>query len=115
MIDIEAVKKAIELTQEGKYKEAEELYLNLVEQYPEESALLSAFGLFYVNIKDYDKAVIYLQKACEIKETLGTVASLGFAECERKNYAQAASILEHALEFGNNIDIFNKSRVKILY
>lgn len=108
MIDIEAVKKAIELTQEGKYKEAEELYLNLVEQYPNESALLSAFGLFYVNIKDYDKAVIYLQKACEIKETIGTVASLGFAECERKHYATAATILEYALTLGNNIDVYNK-------
>jgi len=108
MIDIGAVKKAIELTQEGKFQEAENLYMELLKENPTESALLSAIGLFYVNLRNYDKAVIYLRKACDIKETIGTVASLGFAECERKNYAQAASILEHALEFGNNIDIFNK-------
>ena len=108
MIDIDAVKKAIELTQEGKFEEAEELYLKLLEQNPEESALLSAIGLFYVNLRNYDKAVEYLKRACKIKETIGTVASWGFAECERKNYAQAASVLEHALNFGDNIDIYNK-------
>ena len=108
MIDIEAVKKAIELTQRGEYKKAEELYIELLKQNPNESALLSAFGLFYVNLKNYDKAVDYLKKACQIKETLGTVASLGFAEYERKNYTDAASYLEHALNFGDNIDIYNK-------
>ena len=108
MIDIEAVKKAIQLTQEGKYDEAEKLYLELLEQCPDESALLSAIGLFYVNLKNFDRAVIFLKRACEIKETIGTVASLGFAECERKNYAEAASILEHALSFGDNIDVYNK-------
>ena len=108
MIDIEAVKNAIELTQEGHYKEAEELYMKLLEQNPEESALLSAIGLFYVNLKDYDKAVMYLHKACEIKETIGTVASLGFAECERGNYAKAVSILERAILLGDNIDVYNK-------
>lgn len=108
MIDIEAVKQAIKLTQEGRYDEAEELYLKLLEQNPNESALLSAIGLFYVNIRDYDKAVSYLEKACEIKETVGTVAALGFAECERKHYGTAATILEYALKLGNNIDVYNK-------
>ena len=108
MIDIEAVKKAIKLTQEGKYEEAEELYLELLDKNPDESALLSAAGLFYVNLKNYDKAVKFLKKACKIKETIGTVASLGFAEYERGNYTEAAAVLEHALNFGDNIDVYNK-------
>ena len=108
MIDIEEVKKAILLTQLGKYNEAEKLYLSLLEQSPGESALLSAFGLFYVNTGNYDKAVEYLKKACKIKESFGTVASLGFAEYERKNYKEASEILEHSLELGENPDIYNK-------
>ena len=108
MINIESVKKAIVLTQMGRYNEAEQLYLNLLEKNPNESALLSAFGLFYVDTGNYDKAVEYLKKACKIKETLGTVASLGFAEYERGNYQQSAEILEHSLEFGENADIYNK-------
>ncbi len=108
MIDIESVKKAIMLTQIGKFDEAEQLYKSLLEKNPNESALLSAFGLFYVNTGNYDKAVDYLKRACEIKETLGTVASLGFAEYERGNYSESAEILEHSLEFGENADIYNK-------
>lgn len=108
MIDIEKVKQAVQYTEEGKYREAEEIYYSLLEKNPHESALLSAFGLFYVNTGNYNKAVEYLRQACEIKETLGTVASLGFAEYERKNYAEASRILEHALSFGENPDIYNK-------
>ena len=108
MIDIDEIKKGIALTQDGKYEEAEELYIKLLEQYPNESILLSTIGLFYINMQNYDKAVSYLRQACEIKESLGSVAALGFAECERKNYEEAIPILEHALNFGDNIDVYNK-------
>ena len=59
-------------------------------------------------MKQYDKAVEYLQKACDIKETLGTVSALGFAQYECKKYEESAATLEHALEFGENIDVYNK-------
>lgn len=108
MINIETLKQAITLTKEGKYKEAEEIYTQLLEENPNESALLSTVGLFYVNLHNYDKAVKFLKKACEIKETIGTVSAYGFAEYERKNYNMAAQVLEKALTFGENIDIYNK-------
>ena len=114
MIDIDAVKKAIELTQNSKYNEAESLYLKLLEDNPEDGILLSAIGLFYVSINDYDKAVLYLKKACKIKETLGTLSALGFAEYERENYPEAASILKHALNLGSNIDVYNKLILSLL-
>ena len=108
MIDIETLNRAIILTKNGQIEEAENIYLSLFSENPEDPLLLSAFGLFYVNIQDFEKAIKYLEKACEIKETLGTVSALGFAEFERKNFAKSAQLLEKALVLGENPDIYNK-------
>lgn len=108
MIDTDKIQEAVLLTKSGKYKEAESIYLELYNKTPNELPLLSLIGLFYVLLKDYDNAIFYLTRACEEKETLGTVSALGFAEFERQNYARAAEILELALKYGSNPDIYNK-------
>ena len=73
MIDIKLIKKAILLTQAGKIDEAKEIYGKLLNDNPDNADLLSVVGLFYVNIGDFEKASEILKKACDIKETLGTV------------------------------------------
>lgn len=108
MISFENINEAVALTKQGKYSEAEQIYLELLNENPNEHVLLSAFGLFYINCGNYDKAIDLLLKACNIKETLGTVSALGFAEFELRNYKNAASYLEKSLDFGNNPDIYNK-------
>lgn len=108
MIDLEALNKAITLTKQGLFEEAEKIYTKLLEQEPDNSPLLSAFGLFYVSRGDFGKASYYLKKACEIKESLGTVSALGVSEYKRGKYQEAAEILEHALEFGETVDIYVK-------
>lgn len=108
MIDLETLNKAILLTQKGLIKEAEALYLDLYKKEPNDYILLSAMGLFYVNIEDYKNAQIYLKKACEINETLGTVSALGFAEYEQGHYQKAVETLEHALSFGDSAEVYNK-------
>ena len=60
MIDIESLNKAIILTKNGKFKEAEKLYLELYNDNPEDHMLLSAMGLFYVNMANFDKATAIL-------------------------------------------------------
>ena len=55
MIDIELVKKAILLTQQGKIAEAREIYNNLEQENPDNPDLMSIIGLFYVNIYDFEK------------------------------------------------------------
>lgn len=108
MIDIEALNKAIALTQSGHFKEAEEIYSDLLKSEPENPTLLSFVGLFYVNIRDFERAGEYLKKACKISETLGTVSALGFCEFEKQEYAKAIPILEHALELGDSADVYDK-------
>lgn len=108
MIDLDLVKKAIALTKSGKTDEAQNIYERLLKDNPENPDLLSIFGLFYVNIGNFEKASEILLKACNIKETLGTLSALGFAEFERKDYEKAAEYLEKSLLFGENADIYNK-------
>ena len=108
MIDIEQIQKAISLTQQGKILEAEEIYQNILKENPDNPDILSIIGLFYVNISNFEKAVKILEKAAELKQTLGTISALGFAYFEQKNYAKTAEYLEKSLEFGENADIYNK-------
>ena len=105
---IEEIKEAISLTQAGRFNEAENIYTKLLAENSENSVLLSAIGLFYINVGNYDKACEYLEKACKIKETFGTLSALGFAEYDRENYTKAASVLEHTLKFGENADIYSR-------
>ena len=108
MIDLEQIKKAIAYTQAGKFEEACAIYNHLLSNNSDNPDLLSIVGLFYVNIGDFEKASEILEKACNIKKTLGTVSALGFAEFERKDYKKAAEILENSLEYGENADVYNK-------
>lgn len=105
---IERIKDAISLTQAGKYAEAEEIYSELLKENSDNSVLLSAVGLFYINLGDFDKACEYLKKACGIKESLGTLSALGFAEYDRENYYDAAEVLSKALKYGENQDIYDR-------
>lgn len=108
MIDIELLQKAIALTQNGKISEAKAIYDGLLTENPDDVNLLSVYGLFYVNIGNYDKACEILRKACGIKESFGTVSALGFAEYEKGNFREAAEVLEKAVSYGENPDIYNK-------
>ena len=62
MINIEVLNKAIALTQNGNIREAEALYLKLLEEEPENYLILSSLGLFYVNIQNFEKASEKLQE-----------------------------------------------------
>lgn len=108
MINLDDLQNAIRLAQDGKFKEAEDIYEALLLQDPEDSNLLSAYGLLYVNIGNFEKAVEFLTRACEIKETFGTISALGLAEFEMQNYQKASETLEKSLKYGQNPDIFNK-------
>jgi tetratricopeptide (TPR) repeat protein len=108
MMDIEELNKAIHYTQVGNFQEAEIIYKKLLEDNSDNFLLLSAVGLFYINLGNYEIASSYLQKAYGIKKTLGSVSALGFAEFEQSNYEKAAEILEEALIYGENIDIYDK-------
>ncbi len=106
MIDIKFLQEAITLSQTGKISEAESLYQKLLLDFPDDFNLLSAMGLFYVSLRDFDRALNYLKQAFEIKETLGTASALGFAEYERKDFKKAIFYLEKALDYGDSSEVY---------
>ena len=108
MIDINILQKAIVLTQQGNFDEAEKIYRELEKQNSDDVTLLSTFGLFYVSKRDFEKASYYLEKACSIEESFGVISALGYAKYEQKNYKDAAIVFERALSFGENADVYDK-------
>ena len=108
MINQVKLNKALEFVKNQKYDEAEQLYNELLGENPDDSNLLAFVGLFYINTGNYVNAVTLLKKACEIKETAGTVSALGFSQYEIGDYISAAQTLKHALELGENPEIYDK-------
>ena len=107
-MDINELQKAILLTKEGKLHEAEKIYIDLLKEESENPILLSAFGLFYVALKNYEKAEEFLKKACELKCSLGSLSALGNAQFEQKKYKETVQSMLSALNYGQNVDIYNK-------
>lgn len=108
MIDLEKIQNAITLTKNGKIQEAEAIYQDQLTNSPNDFNLLSIYGLFCVNIGNFEKACGYLEKASQLHPSMGTLSALGFAEIECNKLKEAVNHLEKALEYGQNIDIFNK-------
>ncbi|MCQ2743444.1 MAG: tetratricopeptide repeat protein [bacterium] len=108
MTDRKLLTDAINLTMHGKYKEAEQIYKNLLENDADDYMLLSAIGLFYVSTKSYCEAKKYLKRASEINPSLGTISALGFAYYENGEFEEAAKILTDVLKYGENPDIYDK-------
>ena len=105
-MDRASLEKALELTKNANFIEAEKIYTDLLEKEPENSVLLSTVGLFYITLGDYGKASYYLEKSCSIKETAGNLVAYGISEFERKNFRNSAIILVRALEFVEAEEIY---------
>ena len=105
-MDRASLEKALELTKNANFIEAEKIYTDLLEKEPENSVLLSTVGLFYITLGDYGKASYYLEKSCSIKETAGNLVAYGISEFERKNFRNSAIILVRALEFVESEEIY---------
>ena len=107
-MDKTLLEKALELTKNSKFLEAEKIYTDMLEAEPEDYILLSAVGLFYISQRNFNKASYYLEKSCNINETAGNVTAYGISEFERKNFKNSAIILERALEFIQTEEIYQK-------
>lgn len=108
MIDLNNIEQAILLARKGKTKEAETLYLEMLEKEPDNDIILSAAGLLYISIGNFGKACEYLERAVSIKKSFGNVSALGLSYFEKGDYEKAAEILEESLKLGENEDIYNK-------
>ena len=97
MISIEELNKAIDLTKKGHLKDAEEIYLQLFTKDSKNHVLSSAIGLFYASIGNLKKASEFLEKACELNKSQGTLSALGYVEYEKKTMKKLQKFLNTPL------------------
>ena len=114
-MDLDSLQQAFLLTQQGKFSEAKDIYLKLLESNPDNDIVLSTFGLYYVFIKDYDNAAKLLEKAYSVRKTFGTVSAFGFCLFKKGDYIKASDILEEALSYGENTEVYHNLVSSLFY
>jgi tetratricopeptide (TPR) repeat protein len=91
---------ASKLFQDGKYKEAAEVFNTIVENVPEYGEAYFNLALCYVRMNDMDKAIPQLEKSIELKPDLITAYGiLGEAYLGKKEFENAITVFNKGIEF----------------
>lgn len=104
--DEERFRTATEYLDTGRYAEAEQMFLEYQEKYPEEYNALWNLGLVYENTKQYDKAIAafseYLEMQPEDPQGHNRIDHIRFKQSivllQDKNYKQAEPLLKALAE-----------------
>jgi tetratricopeptide (TPR) repeat protein len=91
------------LFQDGKYKEAAEVFSTIVENIPEYAEAHFNLALCYVRMNDVDKAIPHLEKSIELKPDLTTAYGiLGEAYLGKKEFEKAINVFNKGIESDPN-------------
>jgi tetratricopeptide (TPR) repeat protein len=91
------------LFQDGKYKEAAEVFKAIIEKVPEYAEAHFNLALCYVRMNDMDNAIPSLEKSIELKPDLTTAYGiLGEAYLGNKEFDKAINVLTKGVEFDQN-------------
>lgn len=102
------IKRAIEYTTQGNLKKAEILYKKIVKANPENHIVLSAIGLYYLNLGQFKQAKKYLLKSYSIKQIDATTEGLGLLHYHIKENDEALKYFEKIIDKTTNFDIIDK-------
>ncbi len=103
---VEGIKLALEYTKNNEYKKAENLYLELLAKSPKNDSVLSFLGLFYYNIKKYNKAEKYLDDAYNISKSDTLVFYLGMSKYYIGKYQTAIPYFEKLIKDNKSLDLY---------
>jgi tetratricopeptide (TPR) repeat protein len=91
------------LFQEGKYKEAAEVFIAIIEKVPEYAEAHFNLALCYVRMNDMNNAIPSLEKSIELKPDLTTAYGiLGEAYLAGKEFDKAINVLSKGVELDQN-------------
>ena len=93
---------ALELHQSGKLIEAEDVYAEILNNYPDNADAFNLFGLLKIQNNQPEEAVSYIQRAIEIKPCSYFYESLGRAYLENGNFNDAIECFNKSLELNEN-------------
>lgn len=103
------INDAIQLHQSGKLIEAEQQYLQIIKEFPNNANSLNLLGLLKLQQNKIEEAIFNIKKAAELIPSAYFYGNLGRAYFEDKNYEEAISCYQKALEYDEkNFDsLFN--------
>lgn len=96
MVDIQ---EAYAFHSQGKFDEAEKLYLEFLEENPKQPDVSNLLGLVYLQTKSLDSALLYFNHAVEGFPCAEYFQNLGLAYFNKKEYKDAMDCFYKAVEF----------------
>lgn len=97
---------AFSLHSRNKLKEAEELYIQLLDIMPEDVNILNLYGLLCISKSDFEKAITLLSKAVVLKDSAYIISNLAKAYLSAGELKNAIRLFEMALEKEKNDDLY---------
>lgn len=98
---------ALQLHQSGKLIEAEDVYAEILNNYPDNADAFNLFGLLKIQNNQLEEAVSYITRAIELKPCAYFYDNLGRAYLENYNLNDAIECFKKSLEFDqNNFDVW---------
>lgn len=98
--------KAFELHTNKLYKEAEILYIKLLEIKPDDVNILNLYGLLCISESKYDLAIELLSKAMVLKKSAYVASNLAKAYYFKDDIEKSILIYKQALQFEQTDDIY---------
>ena len=95
--------KAKNLHLSGNYKDAQKIYLSLIENNKNNFLLHNLVGTTYLQLNDYDNAIFHLKISIKLKPDFAdNYNNFGIALAEKKRFHEALKCYEKALELKKN-------------
>lgn len=90
------INKAFSLHQKGEFEEAERIYSELLQVYPENINILNLYGMLCMQLKKFNKAISLLSRAVILGDSAYIMTNLGKAYLYSGETEQAIKIFEDA-------------------
>lgn len=92
-------RKGVQLSLEGKYEEAEEVFRKALAEEPDHPTLLSNIGLTYYQRDLLNPAIEYFNRALEVSDSTNIMAAtnLGLTYYHQMDYGRALEIMDYTL------------------
>ena len=98
--------KAKNLHLSGNYKDAQKIYLSLIENNKNNFLLHNLVGTTYLQLNDYDNAIFHLKISIKLKPDFAdNYNNFGVALAEKKRFHEALKCYEKALELKKIISV----------
>ena len=102
------VKRALKFVEQKEYKEAEKIYLNILNQDKDNAVVLSFLGFLYLTVGLYKKADKCFESSYKIQPSSATVEGLGLTKFGLNDKKNAYKYLSEDVKITQRFDVNDK-------